>query len=360
MADKKSGPTAEDIMTGKEMKPLLNQSGEKTIYAVIGLTEDKTGVILLDRKMKPKKLLSELKAKAKKIKLGLDNASLRFGIAKVDDAIDSSLVTFTVNKGGTPGILPMKLKELLKEAQYQKVEIGVDEKLENEPDDETETEEQSVAPPPPPIDLTDLTNRLAQLKLQIPSVADGDSDLQTKLVALADTAQAALTAVDAEAATTAIEALRQAMAAATEAAKLKAGAPTSPEDIAKSAKIWLGTRKKVEDELDRLRTEIVAAYQDQGIAGELETRYKEKVAPLLNAWDTSLAVTLAQAAKAAQASDSAARSKLIGEAKAIMMRYAKVVASEKIIGDLDNNPFTPLAIQKTVAGTLAILSKTVH
>jgi hypothetical protein len=72
MADKKSGPTAEDIMSPAEMKPLLTKSKQGPVSCAIGLTKSKEGIILLDIKLKPKQLLAELKKKAAKLKLELD------------------------------------------------------------------------------------------------------------------------------------------------------------------------------------------------------------------------------------------------------------------------------------------------
>jgi Calpain family cysteine protease len=137
MADKKGGPATDKIMSPADMKPLLVISKREPVNAVIGMTKDHEGVILLSRKIKPKTLLAQLKADARKSKIELDTTSLRFGKAKVDADRDSGLVMFTVNKD-VPGALRMKLLEVVKRVPYSKVEIDVDAKFETEPEEDDE------------------------------------------------------------------------------------------------------------------------------------------------------------------------------------------------------------------------------
>jgi hypothetical protein len=132
MADKRSGPATDSIMSPAEMKPLLMMSKREPVNAVIGMTKDHEGIILLSKRIKPKKLLAQLKADARKSKIELDVTSLRFGKAEVDADKDSGLVMFTVNKDA-PSALRMKLLELVKRVPYAKVEIDVDAKIEDEP-----------------------------------------------------------------------------------------------------------------------------------------------------------------------------------------------------------------------------------
>src|SRR5580704_580823 len=129
MVDKKGGPATDAIMTAAEMKPLLMLSKRDPVNAVIGMTKDHDGVILLSKRIKPKKLLAQLKADARKAKIELDTASLRFGKAEVDTDKDSSMVVFTVNKD-PPGAMRMKLLEVVKRVPYAKIDIGVDAKIE--------------------------------------------------------------------------------------------------------------------------------------------------------------------------------------------------------------------------------------
>jgi hypothetical protein len=135
MATQKGGPTSDDIMSPAELKPLLARSKREPVNAAIGMTKDHEGVILLDRRIKPKRLLAVLKAEAHKVKLDLDLTSLRFGKAEVDTDVDSSLVVFTVNREA-PHALRFKLLELVRRVPYEKVEIGIDQKFEDEPEDD--------------------------------------------------------------------------------------------------------------------------------------------------------------------------------------------------------------------------------
>lgn len=372
MADKKGGPTPDDIMAPGEMKPLLIKSKQEPVNCAIGLTEDKLGVILLHRKMKPKKLLAEMKTQAKKVKLALDTGSLRFGTAEVDPEIDAALVRFTINKAA-PGTMEPKLREHIKKAGFPKVEIVVDEGLEEE-EEEQEAQEQpataQAAPPPPPpspppvppqpeLDAAALTRTLAQLIQQIPTVSGGNPALQQPLVKLAGAAQASLKGGDLAAAARGIDELRQALATAAAQAKLtqQAQAGGGAVTYAKSRLAWLAARKKVESEIEKLRSAILTTYQDDGIAPDLERAYQDRVAPILAGLDERLADKLDEATNA---TDPAQRAKLVAEAQAIMKDYETFLASESIIADLDANPFVPLSIQQTITATLSTLAKAVH
>jgi hypothetical protein len=113
----------------------------------------------------------------------------------------------------------------------------------------------------------------------------------------------------------------------------------------------------VEDEIEKLRAEIVATYQADGISNDLDSRYRTTVAGILTTLDDSLSEKLNEVAGA---TDISQRSKLIGEARGIMERYQSYLASEPLIADLDNNPFVPLAIRQTVSTTLSALENVVH
>jgi hypothetical protein len=143
MADKKApkavGPDA--IMAPAEMKPILALSKRGTpISCAIALTKEKEGVILLHKKLKPKKLLAELKKEAADAGLALDPTTLRFGRAEVDVDVDPGLLTLIVNKDA-PGAMRPKLLEQVRKAGYKAVEITTDAGLESE----SEEEDQSAA-----------------------------------------------------------------------------------------------------------------------------------------------------------------------------------------------------------------------
>ena len=134
MADKKAAKAAgpDAIMAPAEMKPILALSKRGTpISCAIALTKEKEGVILLHRKLKPKKLLAELKKEAADAGLALDATTLRFGRAEVDVDVDPGLLTLIVNKDA-PGAMRPKLLEQVRKAGYKAVEITIDTGLESE------------------------------------------------------------------------------------------------------------------------------------------------------------------------------------------------------------------------------------
>ena len=55
---KKGGATPDDIMALAEMKALLSLSKREPVSAAVGMTDDKLGVVLLHKKMKPEKVLA--------------------------------------------------------------------------------------------------------------------------------------------------------------------------------------------------------------------------------------------------------------------------------------------------------------
>ena len=57
---------------------------------------------------------------------------------------------------------------------------------------------------------------------------------------------------------------------------------------------------------------------------------------------------------------SAYTAQFFAEAQQIIGRYESFVAGDNLIAQLDNNPFIPLQIQKTVVATLAALKKAVR
>src|SRR3954447_12112558 len=98
VATKGKGSAADEIMGPEKMKPLLSLSKREPVQAAFGLTAAGDPVLLLDRKRKPKGVLSALKGEAGKAKLQLAPATLRFGRVEVDPDYDASMVRFFVNK----------------------------------------------------------------------------------------------------------------------------------------------------------------------------------------------------------------------------------------------------------------------
>ena len=226
------------------------------------------------------------------------------------------------------------------------------------------------APPPPPQaaakpDAAALTQRLAELLKRMPAVITAVPAQKDALTKLATDANVQIKTNNLVYAGVSIEQLSRALDAA--AAAVPAAPPAPPAGAAppaagavayaKSRLAWLAARKKVESDIEKLRGEIVATYSEDGMAADLDKAYRERVAPVLATLDESLADKLDEATNA---TDAATRAALVAEAKAIMQGYEQYLAGEKIIADLDANPFVPLAIQQTISGTLSTLQKTVR
>jgi hypothetical protein len=367
----KKAPACDSIMKPAAMKLLLAVSKREPLQAAIALTSDGEGIVLLDKKMKPKKVRTQLLKDAKDAKINIQNSTIRFGKAEVDTEYDATMVRFFINKDA-PGNMRKPLIDVFKLASYSKVEFNVDAAFEEESEDETEGQEATTtnaipaappappptAPPPPTqpaLDASKLQQMLAQLTLAIPKVAGTDDVLQQSLVALSDAAQASLTANDLAKASQGIEALRRALGEAMDAAKLKAAGP-GVVAYAKSRLAWIAARKKMESDIDALRVKIVETFKDDAIAPQIETNYRAKVAPVLERLDASLADKLDEATNA---TDPAARAKLVAEAKSKLSFYAKYLAAEPLLKDLDENPFLPLTIRATIGGTIQQLARIV-
>ncbi len=228
---------------------------------------------------------------------------------------------------------------------------------------------QTSAPPPPPPPLPqaeapkpDLGALEARLKTLIPRVAqlDAGDPRREDLTKRARQAGVYLKTNNPVYAGTEIEILSRALDTpppSQPGAQPDASGDGAASEYEKSGKIWLATRKRVEDEIGKLRASILTAYQGTPFVGEIESRFADRTGAVLQTLDGTLATTLEAAAKA---KDTAGRAKLVEEAKSVIARYESFAGSDPVLADLDANPFVPLAIQKTVSATLAALSKTLH
>ena len=403
---------AEKVNTGmekQEMKRLLAQTKQtkSPVNCAIGMLPKQPayGLFMLDKVKGPKAVEQSL---AKSIP---DASNTRFGTAIVDPEDDAKKVKITVNRAVSG--MAKKLVKTLKGTGITKVQLLLEDGTSIEDyaeEDETEGQEaheeettapqqqvpppqanrQAPPPPPPPrpqpqqpqLDAAALAHELAELVKRIPAVvavAPGHREALAKFATDGNVQIKTGNLVYARATITQLA--KELEAAAREAAANKAQnqppqppngqqpgtqqttAPQQPPGTAgavaygKARLAWLAARKKIEIDIDKLRTEISTTYQADGIAGQLEQAYRQRVGPILQTFDESLADKLDAATNATVPND---RAKLVGEAKAIMQVYSQFLASEKLIADLDANPFVPLAIHQTISGTLAVLEKTVR
>jgi hypothetical protein len=382
---------AKEIDTGmdkQEMKRLLMKSKSEPVNCAFGSsdTEKNVALLMLDKVKAPRAVEKEITKKFPKA------FNTRFGTAFVDTEIDAKLARFTINKPISGAA--RKLVKTLKGTGFTKVEIVLEDgtvvdSVAEEEDEDAEAEGQEaegsagtipVAPPlqPPPqqpepkLDPAELTRLLTEQVKRIPGVLGFAPTLKDQLAKFATDAQVNIKTNNLTYAKTAIEQLRRALDTA-EANKPQ-GAPTAPPPppqpqaqtaprqdgakvaYAKSRLAWLAVRKKVEGDLDKLRSEIVATFSENGEAATLDKLFRDKVAPVMATLDESLADKLDEATNAA---DPAQRQKLIAEAKAIIQSYTTYVNSEPLLGDFDDNPFAPLAIRATLTTTLSTLDKTI-
>lgn len=128
--------------------------------------------------------------------------------------------------------------------------------------------------------------------------------------------------------------------------------PASVQTFHKSRVAWTATRAKVDTELQKLSKAIMDASAGEDMIDGLEDQFFKVVDPVLAELDETLSDTLSAAADA----DGEEREQLLSDARKTIARYRKFVESSSIISDLDNNPFVPLAIGKTLTSTLSTLT----
>jgi hypothetical protein len=223
-----------------------------------------------------------------------DMKSPHWGTAVVDTDVDPRLVILTLNKAA-PG-MARRMKKTLKGTGFTKVEI----------------------------------------RLEDGSVADKAGEDEDEG---ADGAAAA--------------------APAASAAPAQPAAGAVPVNIAAlgEAKIaWSGTRKKVEDGLQKLHGAMADSYKDHGFGAQLDQAFQAKVEPMLRTFDDSLEQRLDAMARN---TDPQEHTRLMAEARQLVQRYEAYLASEPLIARLDNNPFVPLDVAKSLTATLADLSQTI-
>ena len=358
---------AEPLMSPQLMKSLLMLSKKEPVSCAIGLSKDKTGLILLDKKAKPQKLVALLKKKASASSIEVDTGSIRFGHAMVDTDEDSQLVQFVVNKDASGATRP-KVLELLKKAGFGKCEIRVDAGLEDEPaGDDTSEEDAGEARPAAPeapaaagnSGAAEAAQRLTGLVKRMIGALGSNPAGADAMKTAAKTAQAALKAGDVAAATgetDTLERLLNAMPAAPGAGPAASGPPPGSPVFTKARATWVATRRKVESELDKLHAELQAIYKGHGVVADLEKTFRSKVEPMMEKFDESLAHKLDEVA---QNADAAAHAKLVEDVKGIIGRYEAFLGSDPLIRKLDDNPFVPLSIEKTLTASLTALAKVV-
>ena len=372
-----------------DMKRLLVKSKVEPVNVAVGL-DGKNAVMMLHKIKQPKAVSKDLEGKFK----GLKNP--RWGTAFVDTEADAKLVILTLNRSASG--MGAKLKKTLKGTGFSKVRIQLEdgtvdedvgeeeeegetegaevpEQTQQEPEPvaakgpgeqageaeqpEAQTQEQTAFDPAPHnLRLTGLVKRMMELVKTAPDRLPELKDLATK-------AQGAIKGGDDTTATQAIDAFESALDQAGQGASTSAETPTGPSATPpknqalaqKSGLAWVAARKRVEDEIGKLHQAMTKHYDGHGFGADLDKVFQSKVAPILTSLDQSLASKLEEVGKN---TDPAQHDKLVGEAKQIIDRYESFLASDSLIPQLDQNPFVPLQIQKTLTATLEALKKSVR
>ncbi len=369
---------ADDIgMDKAQLKKLLSLSKKEPVSCAVGMNGSQAA-ILLDKIKQPKAVSKLLVDQFPNLK------NPRWGSAWVDVAENPKLVILTLNKAASG--LARSLKKSLKGTGYSQVEIrledgSVAEKTGDEdeagapdgvqprapghedgrdaasaPDGEARTERQSDDARQPaagddapsvPADNGELTRRLTEAVRRVVAAVTNDPSRKAELTTLATQAQAALRAGDPATAASAIAQLEAALAGG---ARPAAGASA----FAKARVAWIATRKKVENDIDKLQGAFTAAFKDHPVGPDLGTAFKARADKVLDALDETLAHKLDEVTRA---TDAAQHARLVQEARQIIQRYETTIASDPTIKALDENPFVPVSIQKTMTATLSTLSK---
>jgi hypothetical protein len=403
MADKKSAKAAgpDAIMAPAEMKPILALSKRGTpISCAIALTKEKEGVILLHKKLKPKKLLAELKKEAADAGLALDATTLRFGRAEVDVDVDPGLLTLIVNKDA-PGAMRLKMLEQVRKAGYKAVEITIDTCLESESEDEdlsvagqdaagaADTAAAAPGSPPPspppggkqaPADAAALAKELTTLVREMVDFINDNPAQTVTLVRLATEAQISLKQGDLQKVEAGIEALRTALKQPASAgggetpAPPRSGQPPASavqsgqpppangadpavvQRLKKTSQVWDATIAKMTRDLDQLSKTVTGASDGHELGESFEQEFQTVVEPLLKTVDRQLADLLHGAAEARSAEE---HQRFLTEVRKAVGQLQKFVQSHPVIQHLDENPFHPVAIGKTLNASLAAVVNTV-
>ena len=371
-------------MPKAEMKKLLMRSKSEPVNCAIGVGENAAlGLLKLHRTKTGKACESALKAEFP------DAKNLRWGTAFVDADEDAKLVKITLNRPVAG--MAKRLIKTLKGTGFNKVVIVLEDgssvEAHEEADESAAAEvaaaaaaplapADAAAPPPPPpapppptasaspeekaAQTAALAKLLATLAPLIPKAAGEDAARKAALMKFAVDANTNIKTGNLAYAATALDQLKRALQppAATPAAAAPAAATPAASTAAKVAAAsriaWGGAQRRVEADVERLRDELAKTYAGQAIADELDAKFQAKVAPVLATFDDSLMTVLD---KMEEEQDPKQHAALIAEARATLKTYLSYAMSEKLLVDLDNNPFVPLTIRSTVTTTLSNLAK---
>jgi len=365
-------------MSKAEMKKLLTRSKEEPVHCAVGMGDNAALALLMLHRSKQGRAVEAILKEACP-----DAKNTRFGTAFVDIDDNPKLVKFTLNRA-VSGIAK-RLVKTLKKTGFTKVQILTEDgsAMESFEEEDEEAEEGAPAapgagaaaeapapsaipkaPPRPPAGPTAedraakvaaMTRQLAALAATIPGSAGTDAGRKAMLMKLATDANVNLKTGNLTYAANFLLQLKKALdgAPASPANGLSAEPVAGNMGLAKSRLAWVGARQQVESDIGKLRAALTDAYGGQEVGGEVLKRYQAKVAPVLAQFDDRLLDAIDGLMNEA---DAAARAAKLTEAKAAVKDCLSFAMTDKLVAELDANPFVPLAIRGTATKALAGLA----
>ena len=372
MAPSKKPATPDDIMPIGGIKALLKQvkkEGGKEISCAVGLPEgDKSeAVILLDKIMAPKGVRKHLIKEAKEVGLALDERSIRYGMATMDEA-DENILLVKVNKEPAGEALGKAVRKRVKSI-FKEVVFSVDETLEGgaEEGQGVPGQEQQVgtAPPPPPppppqapkpMDVAALTQRLADLIKRIPGVAGDDAARQAELGGLARQAGTLLKTGSPNNAALVMDDLEARLGGAAGEGALHG--TLSAAKIEKSRMVWEAARGKIVTEVEALKKAVSDAFKGDEHEAAVTTALQQ-LDEIPRSLDARL-ITVLDSLKSEP--DEAKRTQLTQEAQQILAGYQKFATASQVFPKLAGaTPFgLTLTIAPTADATFKVLQSGLH
>ena len=363
-------------MSKAEMKKLLLRSKEEPVHCAVGIGDNAAFGLLMLHKLKQGRMVEAmLKEECP------DAKNTRFGTAFVDIEDDPKLVKFTLNRA-VSGIAK-RLVKTLKKTGFTKVQILTEDgsAMESFEEEDEEAESTPAAPgtrttaevpatpviheAPPAAGLTAeeraakiaaMNQQLAALAATIPGNAGNDTERKAMLLKLATSVNVYLKTGNLNYAANALLQLKKALdgAAGNPVDGSAAKPATGNMELAKSRLAWVGARQQVELDIDKLRSALASAYGGQDVGGEVMQRFQATVAPVLARFDDRLLDAIDGLMNEA---DAAARGTKLTAAKGVVKDCLSFAMTDKMVADLDANPFVPLAIRSTSTAALAVLAK---
>ena len=201
-----------------------------------------------------------------------------------------------------------------------------------------------------------MNQQLAALAATIPGNAGNDTERKATLLKLATSVNVYLKTGNLNYAANALLQLKKALdgAAGNPVDGSAAKPATGNMELTKSRLAWVGARQQVELDIDKLRSALASAYGGQDVGGEVMQRFQATVAPVLARFDDRLLDAIDGLMNEA---DAAARGTKLTAAKGVVKDCLSFAMTDKMVADLDANPFVPLAIRSTSAAALAVLAK---